>query len=56
MTAANKILLSHGAGILTVTDAHMEHFNTCLFDYYNTGEPEVLKDFLYENAITGIDL
>ena len=56
MTAANKILLSHGAGILTVTDAHMERFNAFLLDFYNTGEPEPLKVFLYENAITGINL
>ena len=54
MTLANKILISAGAGFLTITDRHMEHFNTLLLDYYNTGESEVLKDFLYENAIQGI--
>lgn len=54
MTLANKILVPAGAGILTITDKHMERFNTLLLDYYNTGEKEVLKDFLYENAIQGI--
>ena len=54
MTLANKILISAGAGFLTVTDRHMEQFNTLLVDYYNTGESEALKDFLYENAIQGI--
>ena len=54
MTLANKILISAGAGFLTVTDRHMERFNTLLVDYYNTGESEALKDFLYENAIQGI--
>lgn len=31
-----------------------EQFNTLLLDYYNTGESEKLKDFLYENTIQGI--
>ena len=54
MTLANKILISAGAGFLTITDRYMERFNTLLVDYYNTGESEALKDFLYENAIQGI--
>lgn len=54
MTLANKILITAGAGFLTITDKHMEQFNTLLLDYYNTGNGETLKDFLYENAIQGI--
>lgn len=54
MTLANKILISAGVGFLTITDRHMEQFNTLLLDYYNTGESETLKDFLYENTIQGI--
>ena len=54
MTLANKILISAGAGFLTITDRHMEQFNTLLVDYYSTGESEALKDFLYKNAIQGI--
>jgi len=45
----------NGAGILTVTDKHMERFNVLLLSFYNTGEPEELKSFLYENAIHGIE-
>ncbi len=56
MTVANKILIQNGAGILTITDKHMESFNTLLLDYYNTGESEALKTFLYENAIQGIEI
>ena len=56
MTVANKILVSAGAGILTITDKHMEHFNILLLDYYNTGEGGNFKAFLYENAIQGIQL
>lgn len=54
MTLVNKILVTAGAGILTITDKHMEQFNTLLLDYYDTSEKEALKDFLYENAIQGI--
>jgi len=54
MTLANKILIAAGAGFLTITDRHMEQFNTLLVEYYNAGDSEALKDFLYENAIQGI--
>ena len=54
MTLANKILISTGAGFLTITDKHMEQFNTLLLDYYNSGDSERLTDFLYENTILGI--
>ena len=51
---ANKILVSYGAGIMTITDKYMEQFNLLLLNYYNTGETGELKQFLYENAIQGI--
>ncbi len=54
MTLANKILISAGAGMLTVTDKHMEAFNVLLLNYYNTGNSDELKVFLYTNAIQGI--
>ena len=56
MTLANKLLLSAGAGILTITDTHMEQFNALLVDYYNSGNSDQLKQFLYGNAIQGITL
>lgn len=56
MTLANKILIMSGAGILTITDSHMEEFNTLLLDYYNTGNAEALKQFLYDNAIQGLSM
>lgn len=55
MTAANKILIAAGAGILTIKDQHMERFNELLLAYYNTGAGGQLKGFLYENCIYGID-
>ncbi len=56
MTLANKILISAGAGILTITDKHMEVFNTLLLEYYNSSRSDKLKAFLYDNAIQGIEL
>ena len=51
---ANKILVSSGAGILTITDKYMEQFNSLLLSYYNTGIDAEYKQFLYDNAIHGI--
>ena len=48
---ANKILISAGAGIMTITDKYMEQFNGSLLEYYNTGKSDKLKRFLYDNAI-----
>lgn len=56
LVLANKILLEAGAGMLTIVDRHMERFNALLVDYYNTGEDEELKRFLYENCIQGIEV
>ena len=53
---SNKILVSAGAGIMTITDKYMEQFNTLLLNYYNAGKSEELKQFLYENAIQGMTI
>lgn len=46
LALANKILANAGAGMLTITDRHMEGFNEALVTYYNTGKKEPLKQFL----------
>ena len=56
MTAANKLLVANGSGILTIRDSDMEQFNILLCDMYNTGRNDELKRFLYENAINGLEL
>lgn len=55
MTLANKILVSGGAGLLTVSDKHMERFNVLLCEFYGSGESGSLKEFLYNNAISGVE-
>lgn len=54
LTLANKILLQAGAGMLTVQEKNMEQFNEKLLAFYNTGDAEPLKVFLYDHAIQGI--
>lgn len=56
LVLANKILLEAGAGMVTITEKHMERFNAQLVEYYNSGDSEPLKQFMYENAIQGIEL
>jgi len=52
---ANKILVAGGNGLLTITEKNMAEFNELLVEYYNMGNMQVIKEFLYEYAITGID-
>ena len=56
LVLANKIMLQSGAGMLTISEKHMEAFNALLVDYYNTGDDERLKRFLYDTAIIGIEI
>ena len=56
LTLANKLLVSAGAGIMTIADKNMEQFNTLLLEYYNSRDSETLKMFLYENAIHGMSI
>lgn len=56
LAAANKLLLESGAGMLTIREKNMEQFNALLVAYYDTGEAESLKDFLYDNALQGLEI
>ena len=47
-------MISSGVGMLTITDKHMDTFNTELLNFYNSGNPKPLKDFMYENVIIGM--
>lgn len=56
LVLANKILLQAGAGMLTISENHMEKFNVQLLAYYNSGDMEPLKQFMYDTSIQGIEL
>ena len=49
------MLLSSGAGMITIKDDVMIRFNELLCRMYDTGEKEEVKTFLYNNAIFGLD-
>lgn len=55
MIGANKILISAGAGILTVKETHIAEFNKRLLEFYNTGDASVIDLWLYDYCIDGID-
>ena len=54
LLAANKLLVSAGRGMLTIREGNIARFNDLLLFYYESGEGEALKDFLYAYAIDGI--
>lgn len=53
---ANKDLISHGKGILTIRERDILEFNTLLSHYYSTDEASDLKQMIYEKAVIGIEL
>lgn len=48
---ANKSLIKHGLGILTVPEKELLTFNQYLSHYYSTDESEPLKTFLYNTCL-----
>lgn len=59
LICANKILLQHGHGIMTIRDNNAVKFNEFLTKYYEekTGNTNYsnLVNFLYENGVQGIE-
>lgn len=54
MMTANKVLISHGCGILSVSQDNLEQFFTLLVTYYeNEEKKEDLKQFLYDSCLDG---
>jgi Fic family protein len=55
--AANHILIQKGNGIINIPTINQEQrnqFGKLLFDYYETGNDEMLKNWMYEYCIKGI--
>lgn len=52
---ANKDLISHGKGLITVSDKNLAEFMKLLSDFYTTDDNRLIKSFIYENCIEGID-
>ena len=52
---ANKIMIQSGAGIIKVPDDKLEEFNTLLSEFYTTNDNKVIKEFIFNNCIDGIN-
>ena len=55
MLAGNQIMIANGCGVLSVPIEIQPEFTKMRVEYYETGEMDSLKDFVYENCIDGID-
>ena len=51
---ANHILISHGAGLLTIPDSSVAEFKQMLVKYYETGDSTEITKFLSDNCLTKI--
>ena len=51
---ANHILISHGAGLLTIPDSSVAEFKQLLVKYYETGDSTEITKFLSDNCLTKI--
>ena len=55
MLFANKIMIDHGCGIITIGQENQEAFFEKLIKFYETGDNTDLKQWIYDNCIDGID-
>jgi Fic family protein len=55
MLAANQIMISSGCGIISVPIERQKSFTEMLVRYYESGNMEPLKNFVYEYCIDGIE-
>ena len=55
MLAANHVMIANGAGIITIPIKQQNGFRNLLIEFYESGEMETIKAFLYEHCIDGID-
>lgn len=55
MLAANQIMIANGCGIISIPIEYQPEFTRMLVDFYESGNMEEIKNFVYENGIDGID-
>lgn len=53
---ANKYLIMNGKGILTIGEGQLLYFNQLLVSYYESGNWDEIKTFMYENTIEGLTI
>lgn len=55
MLAANQIMIANGCGIISIPIEHQPEFTRMLVEFYESGNMDEIKNFVYENGIDGID-
>ena len=56
MLFANKIMIDNGCGIISIAQENQSMFYDKLIKFYETGEMQDLKQWIYDTSIDGIDL
>lgn len=56
MLFANKIMIDNGCGIITIAQENQPAFYEKLIKYYENGDMQDLKEWIYDTSIDGIDL
>jgi hypothetical protein len=56
MLAANKEMIANGQGIISIPVEFIPQFTPLLIQYYETGETDAVKTFIYDNCIDGMNL
>ncbi len=56
MLFANKIMIDNGCGIITIAQENQPTFFEKLIKFYETGDNNDLKQWIYETSIDGINL
>ncbi|MCL2088429.1 MAG: Fic family protein [Oscillospiraceae bacterium] len=55
MLAANQVLISHGCGVVSVPIENILDFSRLLVEYYEIGDAEKIKSYIYNQCIDGVD-
>ena len=56
MLFANKIMIDHGCGIISISKEYQADFFTKLINFYETNDMNDLKQWIYDYCIDGINL
>lgn len=56
MLFANKIMIDHGCGIISIAQENQATFYEKLIKYYETGNWDELKQWIYDYCIDGMEL
>ena len=56
MLFANKVMIDNGCGIISISQELQSLFYEKLIKYYETGEMDELKKWIYDNCIDGMNL